>query len=452
MPEVSLPWGDGELKIALPEHWQVQQIAASSLPRQGGDWRDALGAALGQPTGEAPLGQLLAARRTGRIVLVVEDFSRHSPLAEILEVVMAELTRQRISTNQVQVIFATGMHPQMTAAQAAAKLGPLAHSLRWRSNRCKDAAGHVHLGRVGKLDASVDRDVADADLRIVISSVSPHLQAGFGGGYKMFLPGCASIETIRQLHRMGVDRVPRQWVGTDAAGNPMRAAIDAAGRLIDQRHGKSFAVQYVLDNDDRPAIVAAGSMEAVQQMLAKRCAVACGVLVEKPADVLLVNAYPRDCDLWQSFKGIANTRWAARAGGVIICLARCEAGMYGMDVPQWSLSWKLVRALVRLLGSDALGALLTRLAPNLAADAAFFIRLALQAIHRNPVLMVSPALAGGGKTFPGLKIVADPADAIAEAGKLLGDSPQKVTVFPSGGTTYPVIAGGSTGGDRGGND
>ncbi len=452
MPEVSLPWGQGELNVTLPEHWTLQQVARSTLGGQAGDWRAALGTAMAQPTGQIPLGQLIAARRTGRIVLVVEDFSRHSPLAKILEVVAEELTRQRASAESVEIVFATGMHPGMTAGQAAEKLGGLADAFRWRSNRCGDPAYHVHIGQADKTDIWVDRGVADADLRIVVSSVSPHLQAGFGGGYKMFLPGCASIETIRQLHRLGVDRTPRSMVGTDGAANAMRAVIDAGGRLIDERRGVSFAIQYVLDADDRPAFVAAGDMDTVQQMLAKRCAVACGVLIERPADVLLVNAYPRDCDLWQSFKGIANTRWAARPGGAIICLARCEAGMYGMDVPQWPISAKTVRALVRLLGSDTLASLMTRLAPNVAADASFFARLALQAIHRNPIFMVSPALAEGGRTFPGLKIVPDPADAISEAGKLLGQSPQKVIVFPSGGTTYPVLAGGPGAGLRDGAD
>ncbi|MFZ1990071.1 MAG: hypothetical protein WAW96_09910, partial [Alphaproteobacteria bacterium] len=129
--------------------------------------------------------------------------------------------------------------------------------------------------------------------------------------------------------------------------------------------------------------------------------------------------------------------------GVILCFTRCQAGMYGMDVPQWPVSWQMVRRLVRLLGSSGLSNLITRLAPNLAGDAAFFIRLALQAIHRNTIFMVSPALAAEGRTFPGLKIFADPTEAIAETHRILGNSPQRVVVFPSGGTTYPVLGGGT---------
>ena len=38
--------------------------------------------------------------------------------------------------------------------------------------------------------------VARADVRILVGSVLPHLQAGFGGGYKLIFPGCSHRETL----------------------------------------------------------------------------------------------------------------------------------------------------------------------------------------------------------------------------------------------------------------
>ena len=393
---------------------------------------------LSQSGGEINLGQLLAARRGGKVALVVEDGTRHSPLARILEVVMREILHARIGEQQVEVVFASGMHPPVTVEQARTKLGPLAASLRWRSNACQDKSAYVRIGEAGKVEVWLDRGVAAADLRIVISSVSPHLQAGFGGGHKMLVPGCARIDTIRSLHRLGVGRDFRPLVGTDAAGNPMRTAIDAAGDLADRHYGRSYGVQYVLDENDSPAFIAVGEIRPSQQMLAKRCSVACGVLTGAPADVVLVNAHPRDNDLWQSFKCIANTQWAARPGGVIICLSRCEMGTYGMKVPPWPLSPAATRRFVRLLGPVAIGSLLTRLVPSLAGDAAFFVRLALQAIYRNPVLVVSPALHAAVGKFPGLTILPTVEQAFAVAEKILGGGTRRVVAFPAGGTTYPM--------------
>ncbi len=443
MPDLAVPWGADELKISLPAHWQFQQVASASLRPAGADWLDRLAVAMNQPCAGEPLGKLLSARRAGRIVIIVEDATRHSPLEQILKTVMREIRHAGVADDQVEIFFAAGMHPPLTPDQAAEKLGPLSQQVRWRCNPWQRKDPYVCVGSVGKLAVEVDRGVATADLRIIVSSVSPHLQAGFGGGYKMLFPGCASLETIRGLHRLSLGRSARQLVGTDSQSNPMRATIDAAGQLVDAHAGRSFCVGYILDDDNLPSQIAAGEVAAAQQMLAKQCSAACGVVCGPPADVVITSAHPRDLDLWQCFKCIPNTLWAARPNGVIIALARSEAGLGGMNVPRWPLSAAWSRRLVRLLGPEALASLLMRLIPQLAGDAAFFVRLALQTLYRNTVFMVSPALHEVSLVFPGVEIFATVGEAVTAAEAVLGKGPQRVIVFPSGGITFPVLAKGS---------
>lgn len=437
MADISVPWGRDELTIELPEAWTVRQVAQPQLRQASDGWQQRIARALSQPDSGLPLGRLLAARSGGRIAILVEDLTRHSPLPEILEPVLREIHHARVPDENIEIVFCTGMHADMTCAQAREKIGDLAYTLRWRCNPWTDPSRYVRVGRVEKLDIAIDRDVAQADLRIVISSVSPHLQAGFGGGCKMLFPGCASLETIRGLHRLGLGRQARQLVGTPAMLNPMRATIEHAGKLVDAWHGTTFGLQYLLDERNLPAYVASGNPADTQGMLAKQCSVACGAMIEEPADVVITNAHPRDFDLWQSFKGIANAQWAARPGGVILCLTRCQAGLNDMSPPRWPISPAWTRRIIRLLGPEALASLLTRAVPALAGDAAFFVRMGLQTIHRNPVLFVSPKLAEAGR-FPGVDIFAEPADAIHAAQAIVGTGPQRVNVFPSGGITYPI--------------
>ena len=218
----------------------------------------------------------------------------------------------------------------------------------------------------------------------------------------------------------------------------MRRLIEGAGAAVDAAGGATFAIQYVLDADDQPAAMAAGGVSVCHRMLAKICAAGCGLLVDAPADVVIASAAPRDYDLWQSFKAVANTCWALRDNGVLICLARCPGGM---NMPTLSLpirpSW--VRGFVRLIGADPLANMLTRFVPTLAGDAAFFVRLALRILQQSHVLMVSPALADSEAKMVGLPMFAGPADAIAAAEKILGAGPKRVLVFPHGGVTYPVM-------------
>ncbi len=444
MADVSIPWGRETWSVALPGHWKVQQVAAAHVSPAREDWPDRLGVALARPEGTPPLAKLLEARRGGRVVVVVEDVSRHSPLPEVLRLVFRELDHAGVKTEQLEVFFAGGMHPPLTARQAAEKIGPeLASRVRWRCNPWRDEDAYVSVGTVRdgarKLDVAIDAGVASAELRILVTAVSPHLQAGFGGGYKLLVPGCAHLDTIRQLHRAALPRRAAQQVGQAFSDNRMRRLIDAAGGAVDRAGGRSFGVQYVLDMEDQLTSIATGDVTACQRMLAKRCAAGYGVLIDAPADVVIAGAHPRDFDLWQSFKAVAHAVWAAREGGAVICLTRCTGGV---NMPTLSLpvppQW--VRRAVRLLGADALASLMLRLVPHLALDAAFFVRLALQVLRRNLVGMVSPALAAAETKMVGLPVWADPAGAIAAVEAELPRGPKRVIVFPAGGVTYPIMA------------
>ncbi len=443
MTDISIPWGDDTLTMALPADWTVQQIASPSVSSAGEDWPERLAGALSQPEGVPPLAKLLSARPGARVVIIVEDLTRYSPLPVILEAVFREFHHAGIPDENVEIFFATGMHPPLTPDEAAGKIGAgLAANIAWRCNPWRDRDAYVNLGQVRAggacIDLLVDRGVVGADLRIVVTSVSPHLQAGFGGGYKMFVPGCAHLETIRRLHLVSVPRRNTQQVGQPARLNRMRRLIDAAGSLVDASGGKSFGVQYVLDAENGLSTVAAGDIITCQRMLAKHCSAGCGIILESPADVVIVNAWPRDFDLWQAFKAIANTCWAGRDNGVLICLARCPGGV-NMPTPKFPISPRFVRRVVRLLGANAMASLLTRLVPTLSGDAAFFVRLALQIIQRNTIIMVSPAIADADEKMPGLTVYADPAEAFAAADDLLGKGPKRVVVFPSGGISYPIL-------------
>ncbi len=442
MTDISIPWGDDTLTMTLPSDWTVQQVASPSVSSAGKDWPERLANALSQPEGIQPLSKLLAARPNARIVVIVEDLTRYSPLTVILEAVFREFHHANIPDENVEIFFATGMHPPLTPAEAAGKIGAgLAESIAWRCNPWRDRDAYVDLGQVRAggvcIDLLVDRGVVGADLRIVITSVSPHLQAGFGGGYKMFVPGCSHLDTIRQLHLVSVPRRSTQQVGQPAHLNRMRRLIDASGSVVDAAGGKSFGVQYLLDAENGLSAVAAGDVVTCQRMLAKHCAAGCGIILESPADVVVVNAWPRDFDLWQAFKAIANTCWAARDNGVIICLARCPGGV-NMPTPKFPIGPGFIRRVVRLFGANALASLLTRLVPTLSGDAAFFVRLALQIIQRNTIIMVSPAIAAADQKMPGLAVYADPAEAFTAADDLLGKDPKRVVVFPSGGISYPI--------------
>jgi len=446
MAQYTVDWGDGELPLSLPDHWTVSAVAEPKVPAAAADWADRLAALLTRPEGTAPLPAMLREIGPhGRIVLVVEDATRHSPLADILAVVVRELDHAQITDDQVEILFATGMHPAMNLGQVREKVGPFADRFAWRCNNASDLTTYMLAGEVllprggGVLPLLIDRRCLLADLRIVITAVTPHLQAGFGGGAKMLVPGCAALETISRLHLAGLPwPAGSPMVGVEGHVNPMRRMIDAAGEVIEGRHGRTFAVQYVLDAADRPSTIAAGNLRLGQQMLAKQCAAASGIVIDTPADILITNAWPRDYDMWQAFKCIANTREAVRPNGVICVLARCPAGL-NMGSVRWPLSPTWTRRLVRWVGVKGIVSMARRLTPGVNPEAHFFIQLAAETLYRNPILMYAPEVVRRGQRFPGLPLYGDLDAKFADADRMLGEGSRRVILFPAGGASYPVL-------------
>lgn len=446
MPQCHVPWGPDTLTLSLPEAWRIQQQARPMLPAAGKDWPERLAMALSRPEGAVPLPQVLAGlAKDARIELIVEDITRHSPLAEILPRIVRELEHAGVGDEQVGILFATGMHPDMTEQEARQKVGDLVDRFEWRCNQAADKSAHEEVGAAplpfgdGTIPILMNRHVLQADLRIVISSVSPHLQAGFGGGAKMFLPGCAALETIARAHACSLPKTMRRpLVGQPWDVNPMRGIIDLAGELVDQAGGVTFAVQYMLDAEDKPASIVAGGLRHGQRLLAKQCAAAAGIVIDQTADVLITNAWPRDHDLWQSFKCIPNTCGAVRPGGAIVVLARCPAGA-NMGEVRWPLSPRWTRRLIRWIGPKGIISLAKRLAPGMHGEAHFFIRLAVETIHRNPVYMYAPELIRRGQRFPGLPVYDDLDALLRDVERDLGTGAKRTLVFEAGGASYPVL-------------
>ena len=76
-----------------------------------------------------------------------------------------------------------------------------ASARRWTTSSAYDDLGTTAEG----VPVRVFRPVARADLRVLIGSVLPHLQAGFGGGYKLIFPGTSHRTTLGSLASAGAD-------------------------------------------------------------------------------------------------------------------------------------------------------------------------------------------------------------------------------------------------------
>jgi nickel-dependent lactate racemase len=315
---VEVAYGNGRLGVPLPENVSADVIA-SCEPAALPDPRAAILEALERPIGAPPLADLAKGRASA--VLLVPDGTRPIPLPlvlpPILETLEATIPRERIT-----VIFATGMHRPVEDDEARRMLGEdLARSVVWRSHDCESTRT---IGKTPRgTPIALNETYLDADLRIAVGLVEPHLLAGFSGGRKLVAPGIIGIEAMPILHGHEIIGHRKARVGILDL-NPFHEESLAIARAS----GLDFAINVTIGEGRALAGVYAGEVDRSH----RAASAALEGSVRSPAaggrDLVITcgGGAPLDATFYQSVKGISGAEPLVRKGGAVLLCASCRAG------------------------------------------------------------------------------------------------------------------------------
>ena len=431
---LTLPWGQDELRLALPAEWRVTGVlepaALPGVADPEAEVRRSLAESIGMPRLDA------LASRGARVALVVDDGSRPTPVSLIAPMVVAQLVAAGVRREDITLVPALGQHRPMTEAELAARVGPevLAGGLRWENHDCDHAAGLVRLGATSRgTEVLLNKTVAEADLVVSVGCIEPHIIASFGGGYKNLFPGVAGRAMITRNH--GLNTAPDTYnnVGQPIEHNPMRLDLEEAGRMVKP---PVFAVNAVINDKLQIVRMVSGDAVAAHREGIKTSAAIFGVKVPGEADLVIANSRPMDQDLRQGLKALANTIRAMKPGGAILTLVRANEGVGVFGLADRKL---MSRGLLQVVAP-----LLVRAVPRLklksmGEENRFFLYFALQAMRRGLLLAYAPTIPGATKgNLPFLLFQDSPEAAIAAARRRL-PARAEVLVFPFGGSTYPIL-------------
>jgi hypothetical protein len=450
LPSPAIPWGVGgaTLPLGLPAGWSAD-LVWPDLSGALADYPAALAAALDAPEGCSRLEDLV--RPGSTVALVVDDPSRWTPVREALPPILDRLTAAGVRPEDVTVSVGVGRHHAVNPEAMRRRVGDaVTDTFRCFSPPLDDLSSYTDLGTTADgLPVRVFRPVAGADLRVLVGSVLPHLQAGFGGGYKLIFPGTSHRSTLGALHRRGLGRdtgndpaAAARLLGGDAADNPMRRAIRAAaGRL-----GPCVSVSHLLGSPGTVLRVRCGHPDLVQDALASEARRRLAAPPAAPADVVAAGNHPWPGDPMQSFKVLLQHRAACRKGGVL-------AGFFWTDPDEMDRSFPMPAMRLIAAGGAPAGWIARRglraaefAASALESPAAFMIRWARELVVDRTVLVYAPPLFDRlGPRLGPVRLFRDQADlwrAAARAlGRPAGETPH-VRVFPQGGLTYAPMGDG----------
>jgi lactate racemase len=245
-------YGNLDERLDFPADWDVNvmnmkghgtpALTASQLARD-----------LAKPIGKPSLRDAAAGKKT--VVITFDDLTRATPTYTVVPWVLAELKAAGIQDENILFLGSFATHRPMTAIEVQKKLGmEAATKYAWLNHNC--FYGTKEIGTTSfKNKIQISQTFLAADLKVTLSGIKVHYDAGYGGGAKAVLPGVAHIDSIEYNHNV----LLRQ---TKTAGpvrvfkNEMRLDLIEAARMA----RVDSSVQIMYDQKLRPIRVFSGDI------------------------------------------------------------------------------------------------------------------------------------------------------------------------------------------------
>jgi len=320
---IVLPYGRSGLEVEIPGD-RIEKVLRMRPPRPIADVRGAVAAALENPTGSPPLGELARGKRTACVAVC--DITRPVPNRLLLPPIIEAIESAGVPRSGITILIATGLHRPNEGEELLTLVGQeMVERYRVMNHVARDSASHVYLGVApAGTPAWVDRRFVEADLRVAIGFIEPHFMAGFSGGRKVVCPGLCSVETIRVFHgrRMLDHPLSREGV---LEGNPVHEEALAIAKMAKV----SFTVNVALDEAKQIVGIFAGALEESHREGVEFVRCYASDAPPRAADVVVTTAggYPLDATFYQAIKGATAAVPAVKSGGTILLVAECSEGL-----------------------------------------------------------------------------------------------------------------------------
>ncbi|HWQ75204.1 MAG TPA: nickel-dependent lactate racemase [Syntrophomonas sp.] len=321
---VNIPVGDTQIKAAIPN---VQAVIGPAHIPGVKDMRAEVRRAIENPIDSPRLRDIAKGKKNAGII--VNDITRPYPGGLLVEEIAYELSQAGFTDDQIFLVVAYGNHRSNTHEELCSMFGEqVVERFRIVHHCATDESKLVTMGRTaGGVEVQINKEFAEAEVKITTGCITPHQLAGYSGGRKSVIPGIAGINSLKAHHSFPI-RPKASSMGW-LKGNPFHEEALAGAYVA----GVDFIVNSV-DNPERELVgCVAGELNAAHLKGVELCAKIWTVPVAGKADVVVVSpgGYPRDFDLHQAQKAIGCAEMLCKEGGQIILVAEARdgAGKFG---------------------------------------------------------------------------------------------------------------------------
>ena len=317
--KVNLAYGSGHLPIEVPDD-RTTVIKPTHIDGLA-DEKESVINALQKPIGSQSLLDRISPAT--KICIAFTDLTRATPNDRIIPWLLEHLGGPN---DNITLLNQLGTHRPNTREELETMLTPeVVANYRVLNHEPENPKALVQVGTTADgTPALLNRHIVEADLRIITGFIEPHFFAGFSGGVKGIMPGCAGLETVMSNHGAKNIGDPQATFGV-TVGNPLWEEL----RDIALKTGPSFLLNVTLNEQRDITNVFAGDIIEAHKtgcVFVKKSAMQ---PVEQPFDIVVTtnSGYPLDLNLYQGVKGMSAGARVLKEGGTLILAAECREGV-----------------------------------------------------------------------------------------------------------------------------
>jgi lactate racemase len=363
-----------------------------------------------------------AVQNKNRVLLLIDDSTRGTPVSRILPFVLQELRMGGISEHQITILTAQGTHREMTPNELENKLGKYHDKFDLHQHRWLDNSSLHNFGKTGDgTPVTAHRLLKEADFILGIGSIVPHRIKGFSGGAKIAFPGVAGRE-IQERNQWEAALLSSEDV-MGVSENAMRFRIEEAARIVNL----NYVINVVTDAEKKIAGCFVGDLVHAHRAGCILSRELNAVHLPQRADIVLTDSYPADRDFWQSAKGIYSGTMAVREGGSLILVSPNSEGVADNHPEMLKIGYRPSTEIIQMVKRNEVQDIV---AVSVLADVA-------QIIDKIDCILVSPGISRTDTERLGFRYARTPSDALSMALQKQGND-AKIAVLRHGGHILPV--------------
>lgn len=315
-----MPYGMDFITFNLPDHLNATELSPKPIKPLKNPVKSLLNS-LDHPIRAQPLKNIIKSKK-GSIVIVVDDNTRKFPFQVVLPPLLEYIELNSIEPHEIKILVACGTHPAPSQDQIKEMFGNCILDYKLLFSDITTSK-YIDVGKTKRgSPVIINEEYVNSNIKILVTDVTLHYFAGFGGDRKSIFPGLANKESIEANHK----HLFEKGVGPGLLdGNPVHEDMLEGARLADC----DFVINICMDDYNEIFNIESGALNDAFRAAVEEYKKYHVIDIKEQADLLIMSqgGHPYDINYYQSQKSLQQCLKCLKPGGMLIYFTKSTEGI-----------------------------------------------------------------------------------------------------------------------------